>query len=99
MLLDDVLPNSLFNTFRRRVTLHSFQDAYKILFFLRELQFIKVYLIPSDHGMALVKLTDSPNINELNYNFDDIDFESYVELLKNKDFQELNNVNDILDIL
>ncbi len=99
ILLDDVLPNNLFNTFRRRITLHSFQDAYKILFFLRELKFIKVYLIPSDHGMALVKLTDNLNINEINYNFDHIDFESYMELLKNKDFQELNNVNDLLDIL
>ena len=99
ILLDDVLPNNLFNTFRRRLTLHSFQDAYKILFFLKELGFIKLYLIPSDHGMALVQLIDKPNNNELSYNFDEINFESYLNLLNNKAFQEINNVNDLLDIL
>ena len=97
-MLDDVLPNNLFNTFRRRLTLHSFQDAYKILFFLRDLEFIKVYLIPSDHGMALIKLTDSPNLDKLRYDFDNIDFESYINLLNNNDFHKINTVNDLLDI-
>ena len=98
ILLDDVLPNNLFNTFRRRLTLHSFQDAYKILFFLIELEFIKVYLIPSDHGMALIKLTDSPNLDKLRYDFDNIDFESYINLLNNNDFHKINTVNDLLDM-
>ena len=98
-MLDDVLPNNLFNTFRRRVTLHSFQDAYKILFFLKELKFIKLYLIPSDHGMALIELIDSPNLNELSYDFENIDFENYLNLINNNDFEEINNLNDLLDIL
>jgi len=99
ILLDDVLPNNLFNTFRRRVTLHSFQDAYKILFFLKELKFIKLYLIPSDHGMALIELIGNPNLNELSYDFENINFENYVNLINNNDFEEINNLNDLLDIL
>ena len=46
ILLDDVLPNNNLNTFRKRLTLRSFQDAYKILFFISSLSFVDLYLLP-----------------------------------------------------
>ena len=76
ILLDDVLPNNNLNTFRKRMTLHSFQDAYKILFFVSSLSFVDLYLLPSDHGMALIKLTDDPIVKELEFDFSDINFDN-----------------------
>ncbi|MDA9706063.1 class I SAM-dependent methyltransferase [Acidimicrobiaceae bacterium] len=88
ILLDDVLPNNSINSFRKRCTLHSYQDAFKILFFLNTLDFIELYLLPYDHGMALVKLINDVNIDKLDFNFKNISFSSYVSLLP-----ELNHIN------
>ena len=95
ILLDDVLPNNNLNTFRKRLTLHSFQDAYKILFFISSLSFVDLYLLPCDHGMALIKLTDNPIEEELVFDFSDINFESYVEFLNNNNFVKISKNDDL----
>lgn len=98
VLLDDVLPNNYFNTFRKRITLHSFQDAYKILFLLMELKFIELYLIPHDHGMALFKLIDEPDFEKLKYDFSKIGFDNYLELLEDNRFSFINDFDELLNI-
>ena len=95
ILLDDVLPNNNLNTFRKRMTLHSFQDAYKILFFVSSLSFVDLYLLPSDHGMALIKLTDDPIVKELEFDFSDINFDNYIEFLKNNNFVKIDKIDDL----
>jgi len=94
-LLDDVLPNNNLNTFRKRLTLHSFQDAYKILFFISSLSFIDLYLLPCDHGMALIKLIDKPIVEQLEFDFSNINFDSYIEFLKNSNFAKINKIDDL----
>ncbi len=95
ILLDDVLPNNNLNTFRKRLTLHSFQDAYKILFFISSLSFVDLYLLPCDHGMALIKLTDNPIEEELDFDFIDINFDSYIEFLNNNNFVKISKNEDL----
>ena len=95
ILLDDVLPNNNLNTFRKRMTLHSFQDAYKILFFVSSLSFVDLYLLPCDHGMALIKLTDDPIVKELEFDFSDINFDNYIEFLKNNNFVKIDKIDDL----
>jgi len=95
VLLDDVLPNNNLNTFRKRLTLHSFQDAYKILFFITSLSFVDLYLLPCDHGMALVKLKGNLKTDELEFDFSDINFDSYVEFLNDNDLVKISKIDDL----
>ena len=92
------MPNNNLNTFRKRLTLHSFQDAYKILFFISSLSFVDLYLLPCDHGMALIKLTDNPRDKELEFDFTDINFDSYIEFLNNNNFVKISK-NDELSVI
>ena len=94
-MLDDVLPNNNLNTFRKRLTLHSFQDAYNILFFISILSFVDLYLLPCDHGMALIKLTDNPIEEELEFDFSDINFDSYIEFLNNNNYVKISKNEDL----
>lgn len=99
ILLDDVLPNNNLNTFRKRLTLHSFQDAYKILFFISSLSFVDLYLLPCDHGMALIKLTDNPKDEELEFDFSNINFDKYIDFLNNNNFIEISKIADLSAIV
>lgn len=94
ILLDDVLPNNYLNTLRTRLTLHSFQDAYKILFFLSKLDFIDLFLLPFDHGMALLKLNSIPDESNLNFDFRDYNFDDYISFLENNNFQIIKTFED-----
>ena len=94
VLLDDVLPNNYLNTLRTRLTLHSFQDAYKILFFLSKLNFIDLYLLPFDHGMALFKLNSSADESKLSFDFNDYNFDDYISLINKNQFHTIKTFED-----
>ena len=66
-----------------------------MLFFVSSLSFVDLYLLPSDHGMALIKLTNYPIVKELDFDFSDINFDSYIEFLKNNNFVKIGKIDDL----
>jgi len=45
--------------------------------------------------MALIKLTDNPIEEELEFDFSDINFDSYIEFLKNNNYVEISKNDDL----
>ena len=92
VLLDDVLPVYELFTLRRRVTLKSHQDAYKIIFLLNQIKDIEFYYLPYDHGLGLIKV--NKKLNDLNFhiNYDDFTFLDYLDNLKKA---KMININDL----
>jgi hypothetical protein len=92
ILLDDVLPVYELFTLRRRVTLKSHQDAYKIIFLLNQIKNLEFYYLPHDHGLGLIKMNKKLNDFNFNINYHDFTFSDYLENLEKI---EVININEM----
>ncbi len=45
--------------------------------------------------MALIKLIDKPIVEQLEFDFSNINFDSYIEFLKNSNFAKINKIDDL----
>lgn len=90
ILLDDVLPVYELFTLRRRVTLKSHQDAYKIIFLLNQIKNLEFYYLPYDHGLGLIKMNKKLNDFNFHIKYDDFSFSDYLENLKKIEMLNIN---------
>ena len=44
---------------------------------------------------TLIKITDNPIEEELEFDFSDINFDSYIEFLKNNNFVKIGKIDDL----
>lgn len=93
ILIHDCLPNK----FRDQTRLRSHElwngDVWKLIVELRTLDYIQLYTIIADHGVAIVKLGKNKNILKVNKDFRKLNYKDYynnhVQFMNTISYEEL----------
>jgi hypothetical protein len=97
ILIHDCLPNK----FRDQARLRSHEswngDCWKLIVELRTLDYIQLYTIIADHGVAIIKLGKNKNILKINKDFKKLNFRDYynnhIKFMNTISYEELVKSN------